>query len=158
MSEIDQVRKEIKKERGDGKVMSKGKYPKVTYIPTGIFLLDFALLGGFQDGKAHLIYGVEGSGKSMVAYLALIGCQKKYPKSTVVILDLEHMYDKVWFEQLGGDPNRVEVIQPDFAEEGVDMMIAYMYAKEVSGVLVDWWVGLHRPQPQAMLMGRRTCC
>lgn len=137
MSELEQVRQDIRKQRGEDKVMKGSDPPNTCYIPTGIFMLDLAMLGGLPDGRGTMIYGVESSGKSTVGYLSLISAQRKYPESVVVLLDFEHMYEEQWFTTLGGDPDRLELIQPEFGEEGIDIAMAYIDAEEVSALMVD---------------------
>ena len=137
MNELNQAKKVVNDKRGEGKIILGSQTPNSLYIPTEIFLLDRATLGGPHDGRGTMIYGVEGSGKSTLGYRIMAGCQRKYAGSHVVLLDLEHMFERQWFEKCGGDPERLELIQPDFAEEGIDMAISLIDSKEVSGFMID---------------------
>jgi len=136
-SELDEVRRQLNKDADDPRVIKGSEYPNSVYLPTGVFLLDLALLGGFHDGRATMLYGVEGSGKSTLGYLTLIAAQKKYPGSRQVLLDLEHMWEANWFRKLGGDPDRIELLQPRFAEEGLDDLIRFLGVDVISAVMVD---------------------
>ena len=136
-TEIEAVRNQIASDRGENKLIRGDELPNACFLPTGIFILDLMMLGGFHDGRAALIYGVEGSGKSTLGYMGLAAAQRKYPESHVVLLDFEHMYEKQWFEKCGGDPSRLELIQPEFGEEGIDMAMAFLDAEETSALMVD---------------------
>ena len=67
--------------------------------------------GGFVEGKACIFYGPESSGKSLLAQLALVALQKKYPEGISIWFDAEYSFNKDWFAKLGGDPSRVVVRQ-----------------------------------------------
>lgn len=137
LSEIDSVRQAITSERGKGKFHAGNKHPHINYIPTGVFLLDLALLGGIPDGRASLVYGVESSGKSTLLYMTVGQFHKKYPMKTAVLGDVEHMYDPPWAEKMGVDLARLELIDPDHGQEAVDLVIAYMAALEVGFSAID---------------------
>lgn len=137
LSELESVRQAIIKERGAGKFHSGDKHPHINYIPTGVFLLDLALLGGIPDGRASLVYGVESSGKSNLLYLTMGQFQKKYPNQTAVLGDVEHMLEGPWAEKLGVVLSRMELVDPDHGQEAVDLVLAYMAAEEVGFAAID---------------------
>jgi protein RecA len=136
-SELDRRREQIVSQRGEGKVRRGSEMPSMTYIPTGVFLVDLALLGGFPDGRATLLYGVESSGKTTLALYGAAQAQRKYPGSVVVWCDTEHSWDPVWARLCGVDVDRVELIQPDFGEEAVDLVVGYLDVAEVCMVVFD---------------------
>jgi len=136
-SEIEAIDMSIVKERGEGRFHLANTLPHTKYIPTGVFLIDFALLGGFADGRAGLIYGVEGSSKSTLWLLTCAQFHKKYSDKHAILADVEHMFDRNWAEIVGVDLERLRLLQPDHGQEAADMVIAYMSAIEVGLVGID---------------------
>src|SRR3990172_9034893 len=63
--------------------------------------------GGIVEGKAMLFYGGESGGKSLLAQLAIIEIQKKYPDGICVWFDAEYSFSTEWFIKLGGDADRL---------------------------------------------------
>jgi recombination protein RecA len=47
-------------------------------IPSGCFMLDFALLGGFPQGYVSMIYGLESSGKTTACLKGVAEFQRKH--------------------------------------------------------------------------------
>lgn len=136
-SEIEAIDMSIVKERGEGRFHLANTLPHTKYIPTGVFLLDYALLGGWADGRAGLLYGVDGSSKSTMWLMTCAQFHKKYPKKHAVLADVEHMFDPSWAEIVGVDLHRLRILQPDHGQEAADMIIAYMSAIEVGLVGID---------------------
>lgn len=136
-SEWSALKQQIGKERGEGIVLNSGDLPRACHIPTGAFTLDFATLGGFPEGHATMLYGVESSGKTTMMLKAVAGYQKKHPDKIVVWVDTESMFDRDWAAQLGCDLSRLELIQPETGEEAVDLLVAAMGALEVGMVIMD---------------------
>jgi recombination protein RecA len=136
-SELERLRSTIVSERGEGKVRLGSQLAPICCIPTGVFLIDLALLGGFPDGKGTIIYGVESSGKTTLSLFAAAQAQRKYPDSVVVWCDTEHSWDPVWATLCGVDVDRVELLQPDFGEEAVDLVTGYLDVDQVCMVVFD---------------------
>lgn len=57
-SEFDSAMAAINKERGNV-VVKATTLPQANHIPTGAFMMDFALLGGIPEGYATMFYGYE---------------------------------------------------------------------------------------------------
>jgi RecA/RadA recombinase len=136
-SEIEMIDSSILKERGEGRFHLANTLPHTRYIPTGVFLIDFALVGGWAEGRAGLIYGVESSSKSTLWMLTCAQFHKKYKTKQAVLADVEHMFDRQWAGMLDVDLNRLRLLQPDHGQEAADMVIAYMSAIEVGLVGID---------------------
>ena len=71
-------------------------------VAAGTFELPF--------GKMGLFYGAEGSGKSLVCLLAIRDTQRKYPKTTCVLVDAEGSANRKWMAKLGIDLTRLIII------------------------------------------------
>lgn len=93
---------------------------KVDTISTGSYAVDNALggEGGLMVGRIHQYYGPAGSGKSLMAMLAIKEAQKKDPTSTQMWIDSEGTFDPRWCESLGIDLNRILLIEDDTAVNG----------------------------------------
>lgn len=112
---------------------------KVYYdrLRTGIFVLDLALGGGFLTSRGHMIYGERSAGKSTVAALMCINAQRMFPDQVVAWVDIEGTFDLDWFVKLGGDPQRLLLLEPRSGEEAVDIADGLARTKEVCAVITD---------------------
>jgi recombination protein RecA len=136
-SELKDVIKDVEKLYGKGVLTPATKVANFTHVDTGIFVLDFALLGGVVEGLASMMYGWESSGKSTVCLRLVANKQKKHPKKTVVWVDTEGTFDKTWAEKHGIDLAKLTICTPSSGEQAVDMVDALSTAKEVSMVVLD---------------------
>jgi recombination protein RecA len=107
------------------------------HIPTGIFSLDLALLGGIEESKVSMFYGWESSGKSTVALRLAASAQRKYPDKNVVFIDIEGTLSKSWAVCHGVNLERLYVVQPDTGEMAVDICCSALTAPDVSLIILD---------------------
>ena len=63
--------------------------------------------------------------------------QMLYPDLICVFVDVERSFDPVWARLMGVDTDRLIVIVPDYAEQCVDMIEEFLYAKDVGLCAVD---------------------
>lgn len=89
-------------------------------FPTGHFLIDRVLGGGIPRGKIIELWGLEGTGKSSLALQIALQVQKK--DMGVLYVDYEHGFSREYARSLGLDETRLIVVQPDWGEQGFDMM------------------------------------
>lgn len=137
MSGADDVLKEVEKQYGKN-VASKGiTLPAVDRIPTGIFPFDLASGGGFPTGRASIVFGPESSLKTTLALRAIATCQSYWPDKKAVFIDLENSYDPTWGAIQGVDNEAMIYVLPDYAEQAIDIIEAFMYADDVSVIVVD---------------------
>lgn len=106
-------------------------------IRTGIFTLDLALAGGFLTSRGSMLYGEKSSGKTTTAMMVCVNAQIMYPDMVVAWIDVEGSFDVTWFEKLGGDPERLLLIEPETGEQAVDVAHAMLLSKEVSVLVTD---------------------
>ena len=106
-------------------------------IPTNIFMLDLALLGGVPHNRITHIVGERSAGKSMLSDKIIAGVQGQFPDQKAVKLDIEGTHETTWSNKLGVDPERLLVVQPETGEHAVDMADALCSSKEVSLLVID---------------------
>lgn len=103
----------------DFKVASKTLGEKVPVIRSGSLVLDNALSsGGLPKGRLIQFYGAPGSGKTLMAMIAILEAQKDDPESYQVFIDAEGTFSVDWAKALGLDPDRIIIIEGDMAVNG----------------------------------------
>lgn len=111
----------------------------VTLLPTGIFNLDLALMGGIPEGGMSLVYGMPAAGKSLLSYRTIAAAQKKYPKRKIAIFDFEGSYQKNWAETHGIDHtlDTIEILNPPNGEQMADFAVQALRSPDYSLVVID---------------------
>ena len=137
VSELDEVIKSIRKAKGEDSILTADKIPLATHLPTGAFLLDFALMGGIPEGFPTMIYGVESSGKTTLLKHIVGQFNKKHPTKKAAWIDSEGMFDPDWAAQMGVDSDKLLLCRPEDGQEAVDLIEALMGAKEIGLVILD---------------------
>ncbi len=125
----------FEKEYGPG-VLKKTRYMGAR-LPFGIFALDVALGGGIPYGKITMLYGPHSSGKTNHAMCLIREFQKRHPDQFVVYMDIEDEMDAAWMEKFGIDTERVYLLQPDTAEQSVDMSAKLLMAEDLGLLVFD---------------------
>jgi len=137
MSELDAVLADIQKNKGESSIRSASQIVPANHIPTGCFILDFALMGGIADGYTTMLYGLESSGKTTIAKKIVGSFQKKYEDKKAVWIDPEGMFDRDWATKMGCDVDKLLYASPENGNEGVDILAAVMDAWETGLVVID---------------------
>jgi recombination protein RecA len=106
-------------------------------IPTGCFMLDFALLGGYPQGYPTMIYGLESSGKSTATLKGVAEYQEKHPDKVVAFLDAEGLFDGDWAEKLGCNTDMMIVSSSETGEQGVDLIEEWIGVKSIGLIVLD---------------------
>lgn len=106
-------------------------------IPTGIFHLDYAFLGGIQEGQVTMFLGLPSAHKTTIALKTIAGLHRKYPDKWAVLVDAEDNYDQKYSQDLGIDTDRLEVIKPFDGPTAVDALEAALRVPEVGLVVLD---------------------
>jgi len=130
--------KKIRKQHGEAIFTRASEFgvQKVPRIPTGIFMLDYALGGGFPVGRVNVVWGHKSAAKTTTflktiaqaqqrcsncwALQSLCACGKPRDPA-VVFLDVEGGLDLPWAEKMGVDTSRVLLSIPEYAEQTLDM-------------------------------------
>jgi recombination protein RecA len=92
---------------------------RVPVISTGSLALDDVLSsGGLPKGRLIQYYGPAGSGKTMMAMIAIAEAQKQDPTAQQMFIDAEQTFSSNWAEVLGVDTSRVILVDGDTAVNG----------------------------------------
>lgn len=92
---------------------------KIPAIPTGSLSLDNALSsGGHPKGRLIQFYGAPGSGKSLMAMIAILEAQKEDPSAYQMFIDAEGTFDSKWAKTLGLNTKKIILIEGDMAVNG----------------------------------------
>lgn len=106
-------------EQLDFKLAHESVGEKVPCISTGSLALDDVLSsGGLPKGRLIQYYGPAGSGKTMMAMIAISEAQKQDPTAQQMFIDAEQTFSANWAETLGVDTSRVILVDGDTAVNG----------------------------------------
>lgn len=130
---------QIKKQFGDGAIMSLGKSSAEREIPiirTGALALDIALgIGGVPRGRIVEIYGPESSGKSTLALHIVANAQKN--GGLAAYIDAEHALDPSYAAKIGINLDELLISQPDSGEEALNIAETLARSNAVDVIVID---------------------
>lgn len=136
--DLNKLVAQIKKSYGDSSVYHLLEIPKYDIISTGSLSLDYALgIGGFPSNRVVEIAGKEGAGKTTLALHIIDGLLNRYPDKGVVFIDMEHKLESDWVSNFVKDVDRLIVVKPADAEEGVNIYRDVVRSGQVSAVVWD---------------------
>lgn len=147
MSQLDQDRKKalelavsgIKKQYGDGAIMSLGKNSaqrEISVIKTGALTLDVALgIGGLPRGRIVEVFGPESSGKSTLAMHVVANAQQN--GGVAAYIDAEHAVDPGYAVKIGVNIDDLLICQPDSGEEALNIAEALARSGAVDVIVID---------------------
>lgn len=136
-AELPDMIKEIGSRYGAHVVTNANETVQPLRISTGVFLLDFCLLGGIPVSRGTMLLGRKHSGKTTLACLIAANAQLTFPEQRVVVMDIEGTFDTVWASKLGVDLSTLLLVQPESGEAACDIVDGLVRTKEVSMVIVD---------------------
>lgn len=136
-TELEKLRADAAKRFGPGIIRPARHIPPFPSFSTGAFTLDFALMGGIPETLMTLLFGNESSGKTTIMYRMIAGAQRKHPEKRAAIIDFEGTADMGWAERHGVDLDRLELVQPDTGEDGVDLIEGLIEAWDICAVGFD---------------------
>lgn len=103
----------------DFKFASQTLGKKVPVISSGSLGLDNALSsGGHPKGRLIQLYGAPGSGKTLMAMIAMVEAQKADPTAYQMFIDAEGTFDPKWAKILGLNTKKIIIIEGDMAVNG----------------------------------------
>lgn len=138
---MDDVLDELKKKY---RVNDGSTHQRKDKISTGSLLLDDKLDGGFVRGKIIEIYGPESTGKSAMAFTLM-----SQGKGVMGYVDGESNWDKETAELYGVDTSRVIQGEPEYLEQGLEMVEDFV-GKKLEIIVYDSIAGL---APKAEMEG-----
>jgi recombination protein RecA len=135
---VDSITAKMEKDFGKGIIMgAKDKPMAQQAISTGSIGLNKALgIGGLPKGRIVEIFGPESSGKTTMCLELIVQAHKESGKRCAII-DTEHSIDLGYAEKLGVDMNRLDISQPDYGEQALEIAERLIESKEYSIVVVD---------------------
>lgn len=156
-----QIAESLKKTFGSEIASFLGDAPKSKpAISSGLVSLDKALgVGGLPHGRVTEIFGPESSGKTTLALQFVAQAQASGAMASFI--DAEHALDPSWAAILGVDTSSLLISQPDYGEQGlevvdaisavaapgdiivVDSVAALVPKAELEGDMGDSHMGLH---------------
>jgi len=130
-------KQKINKDYGDGTVVSLKDAPKqVDAISTGSLGLDIALgIGGLPRGRIVEVYGKESCGKTTLSIHTMVEAQKK--DGLCAVIDAEQSFDGFYAESLGLNLDRLELNQPDYGDQGLEIADRMISTGAFDVVLID---------------------
>jgi recombination protein RecA len=111
--------------------------PDPPRLPSDIFALDLACGGGFPQGRAVVIYGLEAAMKTTVSLKLIAMSQKLYPEKRCVFIDVEGHLSQKWAELYGVNWSELMYILPESGDQVVDMMEGMVQAEDVGVIVLD---------------------
>lgn len=106
-------------------------------LPTELPTLDEIVIGcgGVPDGRIIEIYGPESAGKTAFC-LHVIGCAQR-AGGLAVFVDAEHALDLNHAKTIGVDIDNLIVSQPDYGEQALEVVLAFVRSHAVRVIVID---------------------
>lgn len=128
----------LQKDHGKGVVMTLGEAPQFDggVVSTGSIGLNRALgIGGLPRGRVVELFGPESSGKTTLAIHVMAEAQKV--GGLCAIIDVEHAFDKDYAKALGVNVDELDISQPDFGEQALEVADKLIESGAYDVVVVD---------------------
>ena len=136
---LEQALGQIKKQFGDGAIMSLGKHSSerdIGVIKTGALTLDIATgIGGLPRGRIVEIFGPESSGKSTLALHAVANAQRN--GGVAAYIDAEHALDPAYAAKIGVNIDDLLISQPDNGEEALNIAEMLARSNAIDIIVID---------------------
>lgn len=131
---MDKMNKDFGK--GTARTLGEIGIEKVDAISTGSIALDRAIgVGGVPRGKITEIYGMQSSGKTTLCLHIIREAQKMGLKC--LFIDVEHAFDVDYADAIGVDTENLLFIQPDSAEQALEIMDRYISSGGIGVAILD---------------------
>lgn len=137
MDSVKQKLAAMEKKYGKGTVTAATNTPAIDRLPTDIFPLDLLLGGGIPMRRFTMIVGPNASGKTNISLKLIASHQKRYPHLTCAFIDFEDTFDPVWAKNFDVDVEKLLLIKPDYAEQGVDITMELLKAEDIGLIVID---------------------
>lgn len=108
-------------------------------VRTGSYKFDEDLKGGYPKGTVVEVYGPAGSGKTTVCVEAVATHQNDFPDEPILWVDLEKVFDPVYFKKIGinTDPIGFILARPNTGEEAWELMINFAKTFKNGVIVLD---------------------
>ena len=138
IEELKKTMAKLNKTYGDGTIstFAKGTNTEVESIPTGSLLLDNIIgCGGYPKGRFVEIFGENSVGKTLSAMECIAACQKQ--GIVCCFIDIEQSFPAVYAKQVGVNLEELIFVQPDGAEQAIDICRDLVETGEVGVIVMD---------------------
>jgi recombination protein RecA len=135
---LKELKTKINKEQGKDTATIGNEYRLKTPVicSTGSKAVDLVLgCGGLPEGRILEYYGPPSGGKTTLAIISMVEAQKK--GGNVAFLDVENTFDRLWFENLGGDPEKLILAKPKSGSDTFEIIETLVASKEIDFIVVD---------------------
>ena len=143
---IESIQKEYKDERLFTSIEDPDTICPTPAIPTGSIWLDDALgIGGIPQGRITLIAGDESTGKSSLALSIVRNAQNLFPNKAALYIDMESgafSWDYADALGLALDKNHFIYVTPDYAEQGIEIILRLISTGRLSVAVLDSIAGM----------------
>jgi recombination protein RecA len=119
----------------------------VPAIPTGSIWLDESLgIGGIPQGRITIISGENSTGKSTLCLSIVKEAQELFPDKLALYVDMEEgafTYDYAYAIGVDLDKNKLQVVKPDYAEMGMEIIMRMISTGRISVCVWDSIAGMY---------------
>ena len=137
---LDTARRLSKEYEDDTLAIKASVTPNYERMPTGAFGLDYPLYGGLVYGRIHTFAGLQHSGKTTAACLALAAYQRAHPEQTCVYVDVEHSLDLKFESRMTGlQLDKMLYFNPKTltGEQILDAILDFQKSDDVGMIVLD---------------------
>jgi len=135
---LESLKKQINKSIGKDTAILGNEFRLKTPVicSTGSMALDLVLgCGGLPEGRILEYYGPPSGGKTTLSIISMIEAQKN--GGNVAFVDVENTFDRLWFEQLGRDSEKLILIKPESGAETFNVIEKLISSNEIDFIVVD---------------------
>lgn len=141
MSSVFEVTKKLNREYNDNHLAIRADVtPEYQRLSTGAFGFDYPLYGGLVYGRIATFSGLQHSGKTGAACVALAAYQRANPDKVCVYVDVEHSLDlKHQIRMTGMDPEKMIYFNPTTltGEQILDCILEYQKSDDIGMIVID---------------------
>lgn len=141
MASVFELSKKFNKEFSDSSLAIRADVtPEYQRLSTGAFGFDYPLYGGLVYGRIATFSGLQHSGKTGAACVALAAYQRSNPDKVCVYVDVEHSLDlKHQVRMTGMDPEKMIYFNPTTltGEQILDCILEYQKSDDIGMIVID---------------------
>lgn len=139
LTNLDKTLSAINKKFGDNTatVLTEDYVREIKVFKSGSLTLDLALgRGGIPRGRIVEVFGPTSAGKTTLALLHIAEVQAA-GEGSAAFIDAEHTFDPVLAAEYGVDLSQLIYIDPETAENAIDIADALIRSGEVRLIVID---------------------
>lgn len=140
MGVLEKAKKLNKEYKNDNLAVIADVVPHYERLSTGAIGLDFPLFGGLPLGRTVVFAGLEHSGKSTGACVALAAFQRKFPDKMCIYVDVEHSLDLEFQSAMTGlDQTKLLYVNPENmgGEQILDYILSMQDEDDIGMIVLD---------------------